>query len=348
MTISLRVLSTWRLSSDPANPKTLRKSYSILVVMLDSEAVQAKIGTQYSLVGMDPRGVGRSGPSSDCVPGYSHIVRNAFLNKVYDPADIMSDYALRQNHEYLRSYGQWCSSVYDANDTAKYASTVATAQDMLHYIELSAEGRARPAKEVKLWYYGTSYGTVLGGTFASLYPDRIGRMLIDGVMVMEDHYNGGWEKSITDNDVSARYFFDRCYEAGLTLYLFHQNATSWQELEQRYMKLLQDLTESPIAVSDLSSATQAVDQGIGLTPTISKWQNLVNFTFTTSYLISAASFTSMDQLLIEVQAGADLLMSAISVEVQISSTYPSHDQRMARSLINCLDANRRFNASEFP
>lgn len=318
------------------------------MVRFDSEAVQAKIGTQFSLVGIDPRGVGRSGPSSDCFPGHSDIARNAFLTKIYDPADITSDYALRQNHEYLRSYGQWCSSVYAVNGTAKYASTVATAQDMLRYIELSAKSRGEPAEEAKLWYYGISYGTVLGGTFASLYPDRIGRMLIDGVMDMEDHYNGGWEKSITDGDVAARYFFKRCFEAGPTLCQFHQNATSWEELEQRYNELLRKLTDSPIAVGDLSSAAQAADLGIVLTPTIFKWQSLVNYMFTTSYILSPSSFTTMDQLLVEIQAGAGAFIAAASVDAQISSSFPAYDQRTARSLISCLDANRRFNTSEFP
>ena len=198
---------------------------SVEMVIGDSKRVQDKIGTQYSLIGIDPRGVGDSGPSSDCFPGYSHIARNAFPANIYDPVDITSDYTLRQNREYMHSYGKWCSSVYAVNGTAKYSSTVATAQDMLHYIELRAKSKGEPPEEAKLWYYGISYGTILGGTFASLYPGRIGRMIIDGVMDLEDHFNGGWEKSIVDNDEASRYFFKRCFEAGPSICQFHQNAT---------------------------------------------------------------------------------------------------------------------------
>ena len=321
---------------------------SVAMVISDSEAVQEKIGTQYSLIGIDPRGVANSGPSSDCFPGYSYIARNSFLAEVYTPVDITSDYALRQNHEYMRGYGKWCSSVYAVNGTARYASTVATAQDMLHYIELRAKSKGEPPEEAKLWYYGISYGTILGGTFASLYPDRIGRMIIDGVMELEDHYNGGWEKSIVDNDEASRYFFKRCFEAGPTLCQFHQNATSWEELEQRYTDILHALKVSPIAVGDLGIAEQAAKLGLVLMPTLFKWQDLVNYMFTVPYLLFPELFTVMDSFLMELQTGVVLTLASAPITAQIMTTFSGYDERMARSLINCLDANRRFNTSEFP
>jgi pimeloyl-ACP methyl ester carboxylesterase len=318
------------------------------MVITGSKAVQNKIGTQYSLVGIDPRGVGDSGPSSDCFPGYSHVARNAFLANIYDPVDITSDYALRQNHEYMRTYGKWCSSVYAVNDTAKYASTVATAQDMLHYIELRAKSKGEPPEEAKLWYYGISYGTILGGTFASLYPDRIGRMIIDGVMDLEDHYNGGWEKSIVDNDEASRYFFKRCFEAGPTLCQFHQNATSWEELEERYANILRALTESPVAVGDLATAELGAKLGYNqLMPTLFKWQDLVSQMFGAAYLLTPSAFTALDTVLIELQTGVSQSLAAMPASAHISDSFPGYDERMARSLISCLDANRRFNTSEF-
>ena len=322
---------------------------SVEMVIGDSKRVQDKIGTQYSLIGIDPRGVGDSGPSSDCFPGYSHIARNAFLANIHDPVDITSDYTLRQDHGYMHSYGKWCSSVYAVNGTAKYSSTVATAQDMLHYIELRAKSKGEPPEEAKLWYYGISYGTILGGTFASLYPGRIGRMIIDGVMDLEDHLNGGWEKSIVDNDEASRYFFKRCFEAGPSICQFHQNTTSWQELEQRYADILRTLTDSPIAVGDWLTAQLGDELGVELiTPTLFRWQELVNYMFTTAYLLYPTAYSELDLVLTELQTGVTQLLAAAPVSAQISTTFPGYDQRMARSLINCLDANRRFSSSEFP
>lgn len=322
---------------------------SVAMVLKDSEAIQEKIGTQYSLVGIDPRGIANSGPSSDCFLNFSHIARNAFLSEVFTPPDITSDYGLRQNHQYMRAYGQWCSSVYAVNGTAKYAGTVPTAQDMLHYIELRAKSKSEPPEEAKLWFYGLSYGTTLGSTFASLYPNRIGRMIIDGVMDLEDHYNGGWSTAIVDADEASRYFFKRCFEAGPKLCQFHQNATSWEELEERYSSILANLKESPIAVGDLALSQLGAEAfGVTLTPTVFTWKDLVNLVFTTSYLLSPASYTSMDLTLVELQTGGTQHTGMIPIKAQISSSFPTHDQRMSRTLVSCLDANRRFNTSEFP
>ncbi|KAG9198044.1 hypothetical protein G6514_000619 [Epicoccum nigrum] len=322
---------------------------SVAMVLQSHEAVQAKIGTQYSLVGIDPRGVNNSGPSSDCFEGYPYVARNAFLENVYTPADITSDYDLRQTHGYMNAYGKWCSSVYAVNETARYAGTVATAQDMLHYIELRAKSKGEPPEEAKLWYYGISYGTLLGGTFASLYPDRIGRMIIDGVMELEDHFNGGWEKSIVDNDEASRFFFKRCFEAGPALCKFHQNATCWEELEERYNDILENLKQTPIPVGDLAIATQSMEAtGFPIMPSLFRWQDLVSVMFGASYLLSPAINSALDEGLIELQARAGSGIAQSTAGASILSTLPDYDERMARSLINCLDANRRFNTSEFP
>ena len=42
----------------------------------------------------------------------------------------------------------------------------------------------------RILYWGLSYGTILGNTFASMFPGRVGRMILDGVADANDYMKG--------------------------------------------------------------------------------------------------------------------------------------------------------------
>jgi hypothetical protein len=42
----------------------------------------------------------------------------------------------------------------------------------------------------KIQYWGFLYGTLLGETFAGMYPNLVGRMVLDGVVDADRHYAG--------------------------------------------------------------------------------------------------------------------------------------------------------------
>lgn len=318
---------------------------SVDMILGDMKRIQEKISTKYALVGIDPRGIKDSGPPSDCFPGYSPVARNAFFVDVFQPADVYHEYELKTTHQSILEYGKWCSQVYSVNGTARYAGTVATAQDMLHYIELRAKDLGKKAEAAKLWFYGISYGSVLGTTFAALYPDRVERMIIDGDLDLEDNYNGGWETATVDSDAAARFWFKRCFEAGPNLCEFHQNATSWEELEHRYWKILYKLKDSPIGLGNPLS--ELAETGTIITPNVLTWQAVASQMFSASYVLAPVYYAALDTTLVELETGNYSLVQAISVAASISSVVPAYDDRMARTLVACLDANRRSNYTEF-
>jgi pimeloyl-ACP methyl ester carboxylesterase len=78
-----------------------------------------------------------------------------------------------------------------------------------------AKARTRwvPGEEV-LNFYGMSYGTALGQEFATLQPHRIGRVVLDGVVDVQDYTDGGWTTNLNNADAITAKFAQHCIEAG--------------------------------------------------------------------------------------------------------------------------------------
>lgn len=211
------------------------------LILAQLQRVRPLIGDKHNIIGFDPRGVNNSGINLDCFPGdekNSANFNDAFVSSV----NSKSSDNLAKQWAVAGAWGDWCSLTY-ANNSAKYASTSAVAQDMLHYVDT-----LQNSSNGKLWYYGTSYGTVLGVTFATLYPDRIGRMILDGVEDSEDYYSGEWKTNVVDIDKTLDDFFNTCYKAGPDKCAFY--ASSPKEIEDSLIVLMEMLRKQPIAVSD--------------------------------------------------------------------------------------------------
>ncbi len=72
----------------------------------------------------------------------------------------------------LRSLGRGCLA--QSGDVARHISTVEVAKDL--DVLRAALG------ENKLTYFGASYGTAIGATYADLFPKNVGRMVLDGAL----------------------------------------------------------------------------------------------------------------------------------------------------------------------
>ncbi|KJZ73430.1 hypothetical protein HIM_07224 [Hirsutella minnesotensis 3608] len=154
----------------------------------------------------------------------------------------------------------------DAHDPVfEHMGTPSVARDMVHIVDKLAELRHREAApdvalELKrrqgddvprLQYMGFSYGTVLGNYFASLFPERVGRLLLDGVANAVDYSTGaGWLSNTVDADEIAVAFFDGCHKAGpLECALARSSDSSGRDICTRFDAWLRDLDESPLDAS---------------------------------------------------------------------------------------------------
>lgn len=125
----------------------------------------AAVRARYDMVAVDPRGVGRSEPV-ECLDGKQ---MDAFTQTDVTPDDQAETNELSAA---FKKYAAGCES--KSGQVLPYVSTIEAARDM--DILRAALG------DDKLNYVGASYGTFLGATYAGLYPERVGRMVLDGAM----------------------------------------------------------------------------------------------------------------------------------------------------------------------
>lgn len=212
---------------------------------------------------------------------------------------------------------------------------------MRHYTELLAKQKGLPAEQSKLYYYGSSYGTVLGGTYATLFPDRIARMILDGNLDVDDYYNGTWLSIADSTDNAAKTFFRTCFEAGPELCAFRGNASSADQLEKRYLKLYNDLKERPVLVSDPLLST---------TPILVGFRELYSVFYNALYH-STQNFPSLAQTLAELEQRNGTLLAIKSGRAFLDAPTPPdldfYSLGAARTHIACIDANGRTNLSTF-
>ncbi|VDC03622.1 unnamed protein product [Peniophora sp. CBMAI 1063] len=208
------------------------------------------VGDVYDLVGFDPRGVGRSTPQAQRIPSQlqAAIWGEETLFGALPPLSIPGNVGLTLAKAEVSNavYGQ------SGADYLPFINTPYTAEDMMQIVR--AHGRD------KLSYYGFSYGTVLGATVASLYPDSIERMVLDGVLDAQEYYAGNVTANLLDTDKAVNVFFQACYEAGPDLCAFYDSSA--KQISANLDALYEQLKEAPIPVLINEASFGFVDYGM--------------------------------------------------------------------------------------
>jgi pimeloyl-ACP methyl ester carboxylesterase len=146
---------------DPGGPGAAGTDYVTHPDNLFGPAVLA----HYDIVGLDPRGVGASDPV-DCL---SDSRLDALLTSDPDP-DTRAE--VKQADAAMRGLGRGC--IQRSGALARHVSTIEVAKDL--DVLRAALG------ESKLTYFGASYGTAIGATYADMYSKKVGRMVLDGAL----------------------------------------------------------------------------------------------------------------------------------------------------------------------
>jgi pimeloyl-ACP methyl ester carboxylesterase len=133
-----------------------------------SYAVSPALQKNFDIVGFDPRGVNRSSAV------LCHTETEQLDAFIYDiiPGEIGSDAWITAAENANGAYAQQCLA--NTGELLGFVDTVSAARDL--------DLLRAVLGDKKLNYLGFSYGTLLGATYAELYPQNTGRLVLDGAL----------------------------------------------------------------------------------------------------------------------------------------------------------------------
>ncbi|TDD56970.1 alpha/beta fold hydrolase [Nonomuraea terrae] len=204
--------------------------------------VNADVLARYDIVGVDPRGSGRSVPAVRC---FADAKEAEALASGVSNAPVTAG-ERRQRAKADARYASLCRK--RGGDLLDHVSTVAIARDL--DVVRAALG------EDRLNYLGQSYGTYLGMVYANMFTNRTGRFVFDSVLDPTRRDAGGpgtTPSARTGSDVATRRtleeFFRLCEEAG------ERCAFGGGDPEAAFDRILDVLRRGPVRLKASDGAT---------------------------------------------------------------------------------------------
>ncbi|KAI0772752.1 TAP-like protein-domain-containing protein [Trametes elegans] len=217
---------------------------------------QSLVGDEYDMIGFDPRGIGETEPRTQCFPNpeaHNAFIANTVLERGYDVGPNLTDPLTRKHliaqqrdvDALWNTQFEICAQV--MGDKLKYMGTSTVARD-IDFIASLLDG-----EDALINYYGLSYGTVIGQYLVNMFPDRVGRVVIDGVVdaiawATEPAYK--WERYWqVSTDETYRQFLSDCARAGPTQCALSKKANEEPaDVIARVEAFVENLYYRPLAV----------------------------------------------------------------------------------------------------
>ncbi|KAK2599939.1 hypothetical protein QQS21_005323 [Conoideocrella luteorostrata] len=289
---------------------------------------------KYDVLGWDPRGVNASQPSIACFPhdvdrDHWSVRMSQYYETSPSPraqlefADALSD-----------SIFSACEKIH--GDLPRFVSTAFVARD-LEQIRLALG-------EDGLTGYLVSYGTGIGQTFAAMFPNSVGRMILDGTEYVRDHrLLGGFGWTALDNGTNAWHdgFLGECVNAGPDHCALAKpvkaETVTLKDLDRRMQALLKSLIERPTVGYTESSG-----------PTVITYSALVGALYGAMY--NTKSWPAVAQLLAELEAGnstlAARMLERTTWEYDPTKPPPPNKRPSSDELANMVICSDQYDAPE--
>ena len=192
---------------------------------------------RFDILAWDPRGVGQSDPHIDCVDSMDD-----YFGLDPSPDDESETKLLTSGAE---AFATACMT--RSGEFLPYVSTMNTASDM--------DVLRRALNEEQISYLGFSYGTSLGATWATLFPETVRAAVLDAAVDPTTGYVDGLLLQAGGFESSLNAFLTKCNTSQCSFMKIGESA------EDAFDRILLSLDQNPIAnESDRTFTNQGVAQ----------------------------------------------------------------------------------------
>lgn len=252
-------------------------------------------GGKFDVLGWDPRGVNISLPAVACFPHdverdhwtlltTQHRAVVASPKAQVEIADAMNAAVMRACWERLGDLGRFLSTAFVARDLDQIREALGEDEVTGNFV---------------------SYGTGIAQTYASMFPDRVGRMILDGTEYIRDHrLRGGFGWTALDNATDAWRdgFLGECVNAGPDYCALATpkdgKKVTLAELESRMKALFNSLAKRPIPAYISANG-----------PTLVTYSAVVDSVYGAMY--NAQSWPTLAKTLYELESGNATLAASL-------------------------------------
>ena len=183
------------------------------------------VASEYNIIGFDPRGVGASVPALHCDPSFFAGVRPNYIPASHAAEQVLINRAKVYAADCEHRFG-WL---------LPYMTTVDAAKDM--------DSIRAALGQSKISYFAYSYGTYLGQVYATLFPQRVRRMVLDSTV----NPAGAWY----NDNISQDYAFQGRQEAFFSWVASHNDTfglgTTRAKVQAAWYRARGDLAAHPIS-----------------------------------------------------------------------------------------------------
>ncbi|MFE0853618.1 proteinase [Streptomyces sp. alain-838] len=188
-----------------------------------------KLRSRYDLVSFDPRGVGNSRGVRCLDPDEAEEAEEE-VDQAPDDGTDETDALV----EFTELTAAACQE--NSGDVLPYVGTTEAARDL--------DLMRQVLGDEKLHYFGISYGTQLGGVYAHLFPENVGRAVLDGVVDPTQDMMEGALGQAAGFQLAFEHFAQWCVEQRCTL------GEDVEAIVDAAVDLEADLDETPLPTSD--------------------------------------------------------------------------------------------------